>query len=301
MKATIILNPRAGKRGLNGDLDPALRVLENAGWTLTVERTSAPSDATTLAQQAVDAGMEAVLVAGGDGTINEAIQALAGTDTAFGYLPYGTVNIWAREVDIPLHVERAAHEMANGRVEQIDLGLAGDRYFLLMAGIGFDGEVVRRTQEIEHHKGRFGILPYVLAGITTIPLYRGADVELRFDGIIRRVQALMLVAGNTRLYGGRFHLTPNAVANDGWLDVSIIKGRGPIALARQSFPVLVLGSVDRADVEFLKVRELTVQSDEPVPVQVDGEPAGTTPLVLKVAPRALKAIVPASLKSDLIG
>lgn len=110
----------------------------------------------------------------------------------------------------------------------------------------------------------------------------------------------MVVVGNTRLYGGRFHLTPNAVANDGWLDISIIKGRGPLALARQSLPLLVLGSVNHADVELLRVRELTVDADDPVPVQVDGEPAGSTPLAFKVAPGALKAIVPASLASGLI-
>jgi YegS/Rv2252/BmrU family lipid kinase len=275
-------------------------VLEGAGWSLAAEYTQGPGDATRLAREAVEAGRDAVLVAGGDGTANEAIQALAHTETAFGYLPYGTVNIWAREVSIPLEAESAARSLVDGRIERIDLGLAGDRYFFLMAGVGFDGEVVRRAQTLERHKHRYGVLPYVASGLSTASTYWGADVELRYDGLIRRVQTLMLVLGNTRLYGGRFQLTPNAVANDGWLDLCIVKGRGPVALLRQSLPLLLSGSIAHSDVELLRVKDLMVQGENPLPVQVDGELAGTTPVRFSVAPRALRAIVPRGFASNLI-
>lgn len=300
MRALIIANPRAGKRGAYAGLEPAIEVLERAGWEIEVEPSASEGDTTRLAREAVAAGFEAVLVAGGDGTINEAVQALAGTDTALGYLPYGTVNIWARELHIPLHPNGAARAIVEGEVREIDLGLANDRYFLLMAGIGFDSEVVRRARRLEHHKRRFGILPYVAAGITTAPLYWGSDMELRFDSVIRRVHALMLVAGNTRLYGGRFYLTPNAVANDGLLDICIVKGHSPLALVRQSLPLLLSGKITHSDVEVLKVRELTVQTDEPLALQADGELIGSTPVRFGVAPRALKAIVPRGLATDLI-
>jgi YegS/Rv2252/BmrU family lipid kinase len=243
---------------------------------------------------------ELVVVAGGDGTLNEAAQALAGTDTALGYLPYGTVNIWARELGIPLTAEGAARALVDGRLESVDLGMANDRYFLLMAGIGFDGEVVRRTERIQHHKHQFGALPYVAASLSTVLFYRGTDVELRYDGLIRRVQALMLVAGNTRLYGGYFRFTPHAVANDGWLDLCIVKGKGPLALVRQGLPFLLFRSVAHSDVELLRVREISVQTDVPAPYQVDGELAGTTPIQFSVAPRALKVIVPKDFASPLI-
>jgi YegS/Rv2252/BmrU family lipid kinase len=253
-----------------------------------------------MAREAVVRGSEAVVVAGGDGTLNEAAQALAGTEIALGYLPSGTVNIWARELRMPLSAEAAARSIADGRVERVDLGMANDRYFLLMAGIGFDGDVVRRIERIQHHKHRFGILPYAVAGLSTAVRYRGIDVELRYDGLIRRVQALMLVVGNTRLYGGYFHFTPNAIANDGWLDLCIVKGKGPLALARQSLPLLLFRSIARSDVELLRVRELSIQTDSPVPFQLDGELAGMTPSVFTVAPRALRVIVPKDFRSDLI-
>ncbi len=300
MKATIVCNPNAGRGAAGGSLSHVVSSLERAGWSIDVALTVAPRDATALAFEAVKQGVDAVLAAGGDGTINEVIQALAGSETALGYLPFGTVNIWARELGMPLSPVHAAESLVSGRIEQIDLGRANDRYFLLMAGFGFDGEVVRRVRRLERFKGRLGILPYVAAGMFSAPLFRGSDIELRYDGIIRRVEALMLVLGNTRLYGGRFHLTPKAVANDGWLDLCIIKGRGPLDLARQSLPVLISGSVSYSDVEMLRVRELSVRADEPVPYQLDGELCGHTPVQLRVVPKALRVIVPEAFSSDLI-
>ncbi|MBV9280150.1 MAG: diacylglycerol kinase family lipid kinase [Chloroflexi bacterium] len=301
MNAALICNPTAGKFDGNGSIDAGVRVLEQAGWALSLHYTGGPGDATEIARRAACDGLDAVVVAGGDGTLNEAIQGLAHSGTALGYLPYGTVNVWAREVGIPLEIEGAARALAGGRIERVDLGRADDRYFLLMAGIGFDGEVLRRAHSVERFKARFGVLPYVAVTLSSIPLYRGADLELRYDGIIRRVQTLMLVLGNTRLYGGYFHLTPHAVANDGWLDLCVIKGRGPISFARQSLPILLSRSVAHADVEMLRVRDLLVQAPERLPLQVDGELVGTTPTHFRVAPRALQAIVPRDFASTLLG
>lgn len=300
MRAAVICNPRAGRKEAEGALRAALYILEEAGWQLSVRETTAPGDATALARAAVAAGLDAVIVAGGDGTINETVQALAESDTALGYVPYGTVNVWAREMRLPLEPTRAARELVTGRVERIDLGTGNGRYFLLMASVGFDSEVLRRARPFEHHKQRFGVLPYVAAGLSSVPLYRGMDLELRFDGIIRRVHALMLVAGNTRLYGGRFQLTPHAVANDGWLDLCIVKGKGPLALVRQSLPVLLSGTISHSDVELLRVREITIHTDEPIPVQMDGELVAGTPVHLGIAPRALNVIIPQGFASSLI-
>lgn len=300
MRAMVVCNPRAGRRGNEDSITAALNVLRRAGWDINLELSGRPGDITELATRAAEEGMDAVLVAGGDGTLNEAVQGLAGTDTALGYLPYGTVNVWAREIGLPMDPAGAAHAILKGRDEQIDLGYANGRAFLLMAGVGLDGEVVRRAQSVEHHKQRFGVLPYVAVGLSTVPLYRGADLELRYDSVIRRVQALMLVVGNSRLYAGHFQLTPQAVMNDGWLDLCIVKGKGPLAVVRQSLPLLLSRTMSRGDVEFLRVRELSVVSDTPLPYQVDGELAGATPVRFTIQPRALRVIVPGEFASGLI-
>jgi len=300
VKAIVIANPRAGRGRIEKDLMPALGVLQACGWDVGLVLTSAPGDATRLAREAAEEGLDAVLAAGGDGTVNEIVQGLAGSDTSLGYLPYGTVNVWARELGLPTHPVTAAHAIVEGRMERVDLGLANGRHFLLMAGIGFDGEVVRRSRGIEHHKHRFGVLPYVAAGLSAVPGFRGADMELRYDGVIRRVQALLLIVGNTRLYGGRFRLTPNAVANDGWLDLCIVRGRGPLAVIRQSLPLILSGTISHSDVELLRVKTLSVRTEPPLSLQVDGELAGRTPVQFDIAPRALRAIIPKEFDSSLI-
>lgn len=300
MRALVVCNPRAGRKGNEGSIAEAVDVLTRAGWRIEVESSGGPGNITDLATRAAEDAMDAVLVAGGDGTLNEAVQGLAGTDTALGYLPYGTVNVWARELGLPLDPVGAARAIVGGRDEQIDLGNADGRAFLLMAGVGLDGEVVRRAQAVEHHKARFGLLPYVAVGLSTVPLYRGADLELRYDGVIRRVQALMLVVGNSRLYAGRFQLTPQAVMNDGWLDLCIVKGKGPLAVVRQSLPLLLSRTITRSDVETVRVRDLSVVGDHPLPYQLDGELAGSTPVRFTVQPRALRIIVPREFASSLI-
>ncbi len=300
MNATLILNPGAGRAAGPDHLTGALHVLESHGWQVDVQRSRSPGDVTAIARDAVRKRANAVVVAGGDGTINAAVQALAGTDTALGYLPYGTVNVWAREVGIPLTARAAARSLVTGTTVTLDLGRADDRFFLLMAGIGFDAAVLQRSVAVERYKRRLGVIPYAAMGFATAASYRGIDVELRFDGLIRRVQAIMVVVGNTRLYGGRFRFTPDAVANDGQLDVCIVKGHGFMSLVRQTVPLVIEGSVAHCDVEFLRVRELTVQGDGRVPVQLDGELAGSTPTRFTVAGKTLRAIVPSDFSTELL-
>jgi diacylglycerol kinase (ATP) len=300
MNTTIICNPSAGKRNGHNGLKAAINVFEQAGWNVELAETSGPGDATRLARKAAGQGHDSVLVAGGDGTMNEVVQALAGTETALGYVPFGTVNVWAREIHLPLAPEKAARVLVEGRIESVDLGVANDRRFLLMASLGFDSEVIRRARSLESLKPRFGILPYVATGLATVPTYRGSDLELRYDGVIRKIQALMIVIGNTRLYGGRYRLTPDAVLNDGWLDLCIVKGRGPLALARRSLPMLLSGSIRHSDVELLRVKQLQIQSGDPMLLQVDGELSGATPATFRVEPRSLKVIIPSGFVSELI-
>jgi diacylglycerol kinase (ATP) len=300
VRSVVICNPLAGKQDGERNLQLAIDVLERAGWSVCVHRTEAAGHATTLARQAVTEGVDTVLVAGGDGTLNEVIQALVGTETAVGTLPFGTVNVWARELGMPLQPVDAARAIVGGHTVRIDLGMVNNRYFLLMAGIGFDGEAVSRAATFTRYKRHFGILPYIAAGLITAFRFPGADVELRYDGLIRRMQALQIVAGNTRLYGGAFRFTPRAVATDGLLDVCVVKGHGPLAVLRQSLPILLSGTIARVDVEMLRVRELTVRTDRVLAMQVDGEWAGTTPVDFRVAPRSLTVIVPHGFTSDLI-
>src|SRR5207248_6541696 len=136
VQATLIHNPAAGPRSRAVDLEAVRTALSARGWVLRVEATAGPAAAMALAREAVERGDDAVIVAGGDGTINEVIQALAGTTVPLGVLPVGTVNVWAREIGLPARPVAAAKALADGAYRSVDLGRAGDRCLLLRAGSG---------------------------------------------------------------------------------------------------------------------------------------------------------------------
>jgi diacylglycerol kinase (ATP) len=147
LRVVLLVNPVAGMRRL--PLEPIQAALRARGAAVEVALTTRPGDATTIARQAAAAGADVLLACGGDGTVNEAVNGLAGSQTALAVLPGGTVNVWAREVGIPLDPVRALQLLWEGQRRWIDLGRAGERYFLLMAGIGFDADVAAQVTHSE--------------------------------------------------------------------------------------------------------------------------------------------------------
>lgn len=301
-RARIIANPRAGGLRLPLALNQFYQVaaaLTEAGLPVEVCMTKRPGHARKLAREAVRAGMEMVIAAGGDGTVNDVIQELAGHETALGVLPLGTVNVWARETGIPLSLPDAARVLLYGARRRVDLGRAGNRYFLMMAGIGFDAEVTRRVERSLLKRMGLKMIEYLTtAGILSVT-QKPVRVRIRRDGKAREVSALMLVIGNTRLYGGALTFTRHAVADDGWLDVVVVGGGGlfyRLGIIRNA----LLHRPRRGPlVRYHQARSIRVESDEPLPVQVDGEVVGVLPMSFSVAPLALTVIVPPGEHDEL--
>jgi YegS/Rv2252/BmrU family lipid kinase len=245
-----------------------------------------------LTRAAVAAGHEMVIAAGGDGTLNDAIQGLAGSTTALGVLPMGTVNVWAREIGIPLGATEAREVLLHGARRRVDLGRAGARYFLMMAGVGFDAEVVKRVER--NWLKRFGLklLDYIATagslGLTQQP----AKLTLRIAGQRRKMSALMIVIGNTRLYGGAMQFTRRAVADDGLLDVVVIGGGGWARRAGVFLRAFLRRPSLGPDVRYERVRSVRLESTPPLPIQVDGDIIGSLPMTFTIAPDALWVIVP---------
>lgn len=297
MRATLIYNPMAGHGMAGAGLAAARDVLAHHGWVVRTEGTAGPGAATTLAREAVERGDDAVIVAGGDGTINEAIQALAGSPVALGVLPVGTVNVWAREIGLPPHPAAAAAALAGGDCRTVDLGRAGDRLFLLMAGAGFDGAVTGLVEP--RLKRRMGRWAYVLTAARLALRYGGLETVLEMDGHTLRSRILLVVIGNTRLYAGQMTLTANAVADDGLLDVVVFPGRR----LWQALPHLVSMALRRAPsgsgVLYYRTRRLRLSAAGAVAVQADGDYIGAAPLEFSVAPAALRVIVPRGVSSPI--
>ncbi|MFI5274890.1 MAG: diacylglycerol/lipid kinase family protein [Ktedonobacterales bacterium] len=293
----IIVNPASGSIRSEGDIE-ALRAtaawLTERGMPAEVCLTHAPGDAARLASEAVRRNMDVVVAAGGDGTVNGVIQALAGHETALGVLPMGTVNVWAREMGISMNLAEAREVLLSGVRRRVDLGRAGSRYFLLMAGVGFDAEVARRVDRRRGPLKRLGLklLDYIAtAGVLSVT-QAPARVWMRYDGKRRSVNALMIIIGNTRLYGGALSFAKQAVADDGVLDLVILENGGLV----HRLGVLGRALVRRASfgprVSYRKARLIRMESNERLPVQVDGEVIGTLPMTFSAAPSALTVIVP---------
>ena len=141
----IIVNPAAHNVPSRKRLDEAERWLRSQGWQVEWRQTEGPRQATELAAAAAARGLPLLFVCGGDGTLNEAANGLAGSETALAPIRAGTVNIWAKEVGFPRKPAQAVQAAVEGDRRRIDLGRAGDRYFLLMAGYGLDGAIARRV------------------------------------------------------------------------------------------------------------------------------------------------------------
>ena len=301
-RARIIANPNSGSmRGDLGldDLEETARWMTEHDLPTEIRHTEYPGHARVLAAEAVKAGMDMVVAAGGDGTVNEVVQALAGQSTALGVLPIGTVNVWAREMGIPLKLAQARELLVSGVRRRVDLGRAGSHYFLLMAGIGFDAEVARRVDRGPLARWGLKLLDYAATasymGVTQRPVH----IWMRLDGKRRTTDALMVLIGNTRLYGGAFRIARDAVADDGLFDVVIIGGGGALSrlglLARALARRRSLGP----RVRYERCRTIRLESTIPLPVQVDGEVIGTLPMTFTIVPHALSVIISSQAPADL--
>jgi diacylglycerol kinase (ATP) len=300
LSAIIIANPNSGAGGLYNHtvhMDETLKILRGQGWRVKLHVTHAAGDAQRLARQAVEQKVNLVIVAGGDGTINEVIQALAGSETALGVIPSGTVNVWAREMGIPLNETGAREVLLHGQVRAVDLGRVNERYFLLMVGVGLDGDV---THEVERKPlKRLGALGYLLVATLRGIGYPGFPVTLNIDGHIEKTHALQIIIGNTQLYGGAMKFTWQAKCDDGKLDICLVSNRNVIRRIVTVWDFFLHRKQRHLRVRYYTCSNVEVQTQKPIAMQIDGDPADYTPAQFTIVPRALKVVVPQHLPEEL--
>ncbi len=296
--AVIIANPASGGYIQHArQVEEALTFLREAGWKVELRLTREAGDASHLVRQAVAQKIDVVIAAGGDGTINEIIQELAGSETALGVLPFGTVNVWARETSIPLDISGAREVLLNGVRRHVDLGKVNDRYFLLMAGIGFDADVANAIEKKPIK--RLGVLGYLLVGAWLGLGYESFRAHLTIDGRLKKRNALQIVVGNTRLYAGAIKYTWNAKCDDGLLDICVVRRRSMLGRIEVLLDFLFYREQRQQWVSYEKCKALEVRTRKPIAIQVDGDPLGYTPARFTVAPQALKVIVPRQAPPEL--
>jgi diacylglycerol kinase (ATP) len=287
MKLVMIANPVAGG-GARPKVQAAIELLKKAGYEVDVRWTQHGGHAIELARQAAGERPDLVTSVGGDGTLNEVICGLAGSDVPLGVIPLGTANCFALETGIPLEPCQAAEALIKSKPKRIHLGQAGERYFVLMASVGLDADVVYRVNP--RVKKRLGRLAYVVKGFQCLASRR-PKLQVRLDGE-QPIEGFLAVVSNMRYYGGRFLVTPDAGFDKEELDVCIFQGEGAIAHLRFAWGVVRNRHLKFKNVIYRKAKEISIESPEPAHIQVDGDYFGTTPADFRIVPNALTVMLP---------
>jgi len=290
MRVGLVCNPSAGGGKAAAAAVRAHSRLRARGIEATVRNTSASGEGTDITRE-LAREVDVVVAVGGDGTVNEVVNGLAGTDIPLGIVPAGTVNVLALELNIPFAADRACDVIAAGRTASLDLGSADGRRFALMLGAGIDAMTVRELDPLA--KRRFGRLAFVSTGVLSRIRHPQPDFEVDVDG--RSFQATFAVVGNSHFYGGRFGVTTQADPTDGVFDVLVYYGQNIAsdALFWMGVPLeLHLGHPGVTYLRGAKVTLRPLEADTTVWFQTDGEFAGALPVTAVIEQRALQVFVP---------
>jgi diacylglycerol kinase (ATP) len=270
-------------------LPQATHALERLGFSLLDERiTSSRHMAEVIRRRAHD--VDLVIVGGGDGTLNAAVDGLVDTGLPLGILPLGTGNDLARTLHIPLDLEEACDVIARGQTRRIDLGWVNGHHFFNVASIGL---TVRITQQLSKGlKQQWGIFAYPLAALRVLHQARPFRAEIRWDDQVARVRTVQITIGNGRHYGGGMTVAHDATIDDQRLDLYSLEVERPwhvLAL----LPGMRWGRLrGLSSVRTLSAREIEIRTRRPRPISADGEPSMTTPAIFRVIPRAITVFAP---------
>jgi diacylglycerol kinase (ATP) len=306
---TLIYNPVAGRRPARreGEIRAAAEVLRRSGLTVDVVPTVGPGSARELAHSAAQGGSETIFVCGGDGTINEVVNGIALDHCALGILPGGTANIAAKDLGLPQHPVEAARSLAKATIRRIALGRVAwqsppaigtsggpsppHRYFLSIAGVGFDAYVVHRLTW--SFKAALGVAAYAWEAIHQACRYSFPRFACRNSrGEWRGTQA---VFQRTELYAGWFHLAPGGSLLNSRMQVCVFESSSPWRYVLYSSALALRQHLALDDVHLVEGLHLSCAAENPagpVYVELDGELAGQLPATFELVPDALTLLLP---------
>ena len=284
-KTLVILNPAAHSERA-ARYRSQLEALAGDG---VVRTTTQPGDAELLARHGALEGFEKIVAAGGDGTINEVVNGLAGSNATLGLLPIGTVNVFATELGLPSHDLSSCWEIIRrNHTRLVDLPTANGKYFVQLAGVGLDAQVVKETSLA--FKRSFGPLSYV---ISAAQIAARKPPRLLVDAEnIGRMESSFVLVGNGRHYGGPFPFFKQAINNDGLLDVVAFKQLGYLEIIRYLQEVFFSSEIRLPEVEYFQTERLRISSEQEVPVELDGELVGTCPVSFEIRDKRLRVLAP---------
>ncbi|WP_018131450.1 diacylglycerol/lipid kinase family protein [Effusibacillus pohliae] len=289
MKTLLIVNQQAGKGKTKRRWPELQRQLERFGIRYDVHLTSRPKEATEVARQAA-AQYARVIAVGGDGTVNEVVNGLAGQPAAFGVLPSGTGNDFARMLQIPNNPYLAVQRLAVANERPADLLQLNGTYIAGAIGIGFDGAVAEDIDRApwKKHAGSFA---YVLGVLKLLFQFPPFTLRLQIDDRELLFPKCWLAAiGNSKFYAGGMKICPDAQHDDGLLDICVVHNLTQFELLKLLPSVFSGRHVLHPNIVCLQGKSVRVRTDRPVPMHGDGEIFGKTPGDITIHPHALRVL-----------
>jgi YegS/Rv2252/BmrU family lipid kinase len=285
-RALVITNPAAA-RTKPKTVREVRDVLRRGGWHAEVVATGGTGDARRLAAEAVAAGLDAVAVFGGDGTTMQAASSLVGTDVALALIPGGTGNLLAGNLRIPFTA---------GLSKRLDLGRLDDasgvpHYFAVACGAGFDAQIMAETSSAL--KQRWGVGAYIATSLRLISQMRSHCYHIRVDGVEYEANAaVVMVANCAEVLPPILRFGEGVRPDDGLLDVVVLRADGLADGVQAIWHFLRRADGPGSRVGHVRGREIHVETDAVVPVELDGDPGGQTPFTATVVPGAIRVMVP---------
>ena len=293
MKSSVILICNPVARGASSrKIERASYFLKSRGYCVDMLFTERRGHAKELAQETVKKSPFLIVAAGGDGTFNEVINGIAGSEIPMAILPLGTTNVLAKELNIPEDVDSALEVAIKGDPKTISLGRIAathhsppaTRYFVLMAGIGFDGEAVFNVKEtLKRFSGKGS---YIYSGLKTLSGYKPGKLVFHIDG--KTFSGYTAIIGKAAKYGGHYMITPDAKLTDPFFYVCFFKGRKRLDILRYVFGIVTERHLGFKDITYMKAT--TVDVDGSAHVQIDGDYFGKTPIKVEIVPDIVRLI-----------
>ncbi len=285
---SLIVNPAAGDGRAGRALPDVRSALSTRGLEHRVELTRSLEHAGELAREAQQRGETAVAL-GGDGLVGALADALKHTSGVIGVLPGGRGNDFARVLGIPLHPVAACDVLAHGKVRALDLGEAGATTFVGIASCGFDSVANRIANQTRLVHGN---LVYAYGGLRALISWKPATFELVIDSQPRTLVGMTVAVANSAAYGGGMMLAPDALLDDGLLDVVLIGEASKLQFVRGLHRVFSGTHVELPNVEVIRAREVQVRSERPFAMYADGDPICDLPVTVRCLPGAIRVITP---------
>ena len=290
MHVLLLTNPQAGLKGPSCPEERFLPTMEAWGWTVRTRPTDAGPVLTAMAYQAAQDGFDAVIAAGGDGTLHHIANGLAGTRTALGILPCGTANDLARTLGLPLDPDEALHALRDARPHPIDLGSLNGHYFLNVAALGVSADV--STSTTSDQKRRLGQWAYRWNALCRLFHPNRLPLRLSTPEHAERLEVYQLSIANGRTFGGGWRISEEAEVTDRLLDVVAIEPMSPLALLGRLLWRRG-GMAETIATRSYRLPSCRIDLQGPVHLNLDGEPFTLfPPLEFKVIPEALHVLMP---------